>query len=68
MMTITGMGLGPYAVGMMSDVNGGRLGEAILNLYWIGPLIIVAIIFLIRRMPKDEAMLLARARAAGENI
>ncbi len=68
MMTITGMGLGPYAVGMMSDVNGGRLGEAILNLYWIGPAIVVAIILLIRRMPKDEAILLERARAAGEPI
>jgi MFS family permease len=68
MMTITGMGLGPYAVGMMSDVNGGNLGEAILNLYWIGPVIVVAIILLIRRMPKDEAMLLERARAAGEPV
>jgi MFS transporter, Spinster family, sphingosine-1-phosphate transporter len=66
MMTITGMGLGPYAVGMMSDVNGGKLGEAILNLYWIGPVIVVLIAVLIWRMPKDEAQLIERARAAGE--
>ncbi|MEZ5893326.1 MAG: MFS transporter [Parvularculaceae bacterium] len=68
MMTITGMGLGPYAVGMMSDINGGKLGEAILNLYWIGPAIVALIVLLIWRMPKDEAGLLERARDAGEPV
>lgn len=68
MMTITGMGLGPYAVGMMSDVNDGRLGQAILNLYWVGPVIAVLVAVLIWRMPKDEATLIDRARAAGEPV
>ncbi len=68
MMTITGMGLGPYAVGMMSDINGGNLGEAILTLYWVAPIIVVLIVLLIRRMPKDEAILLERAKAAGEPV
>ncbi|MFC2953457.1 MFS transporter [Marinicaulis aureus] len=68
MMTITGMGLGPYAVGMMSDINGGNLGEAILKLYWIAPIIVVLIAVLIWRMPKDEAILLERAKAAGEAV
>lgn len=68
MMTITGMGLGPYAVGMMSDINGGRLGHAILNLYWIGPVIAALVALLIWRMPKDEASLIARTRAAGEPV
>jgi len=68
MMTITGMGLGPYAVGMMSDINGGNLGEAILRLYWIAPIIVVLIAVLIWRMPKDEAILLDRAKAAGEPV
>jgi MFS family permease len=68
MMTITGMGLGPYAVGMMSDINGGRLGQAILELYWVGPVIAMLLAVLIWRMPKDEATLIDRARAAGEPV
>ncbi len=68
MMTITGMGLGPYAVGMMSDVNGGNLGEAILTLYWVAPVIVILLIALIWRMPKDEAVLLDRAKDAGEPV
>jgi MFS family permease len=68
MMTITGMGLGPYAVGMMSDINGGRLGQAILDLYWIGPVIATLLVVLIWRMPKDEVSLIDRARAAGEPV
>ncbi len=68
MMTITGMGLGPYAVGMLSDINGSRLGQAILDLYWIGPAIAVLVAVLIWRMPKDEATLIDRARASGEPV
>ena len=65
-MTIFGLGLGPYAVGMMSDVNGGHLGDAILSLYWIGPLLVVLVLALIWRLPKDQASMLMRAQAAGE--
>ncbi|WP_114954112.1 MFS transporter [Sphingosinicella terrae] len=67
-MTIVGLGLGPYAVGLMSDLNGGDLASAILNLYWLGPILIVLLIALIRRLPIDEARLLERARAAGEPV
>jgi MFS family permease len=67
-MTIIGLGIGPYAVGLMSDLNGGDLGTAILNLYWIGPLIVLCLLVLLRRLPKDEARLLARAREAGEPV
>ncbi len=66
MMTITGMGLGPYAVGMISDVNEGNLGDAILSVYWVAPVIVALLIALIWRMPKDEATLSQRARDAGE--
>ena len=65
-MTIFGLGLGPYTVGLVSDVNGGDLGAAILSVYWIGPVLVALIIALIWRLPKDEATVLARARAAGE--
>ncbi|MCK5750352.1 MAG: hypothetical protein KAH44_29310, partial [Oricola sp.] len=68
MMTITGMGLGPYAVGMISDVNKGNLGDAILSVYWVAPVIVALIVALIWRMPKDEATLAERAAAAGEAV
>lgn len=67
-MTIFGLGLGPYTVGLVSDVNGGNLGNAILSVYWIGPIIILLLLCLIWRLPKDEGQSLARAQAAGEPI
>lgn len=67
-MTIIGLGTGPYAVGLMSDLNGGDLGSAILSLYWIGPLIVLLIVAAIRRLPKDEALLVGRAAQAGEHF
>jgi MFS family permease len=67
-MTIVGLGFGPYTVGMVSDLNGHDLGNAILSLYWIGPLIVLLILIGIWRLPKDEASMLARARAAGEPV
>ncbi|MEH3108371.1 MAG: MFS transporter [Sphingomonas fennica] len=66
--TIVGMGLGPYTVGLRSDLNGGQLGEAILDLYWLGGPLVILCILLIRRLPKDETALVMRARAAGEPI
>lgn len=67
-MTIVGLGLGPYAVGLMSDVNGGDLGAAIMNLYWLAPVLVALTAVLIWRLPRDERTMLARARAAGETI
>jgi MFS family permease len=67
-MTVIGLGTGPYAVGLMSDLNGGDLASAILNLYWIGPLIVLLIVAAIRRLPKDEALLVGRASQAGESF
>ena len=66
--TIIGLGVGPYAVGLISDLNGGDLGSAILSVYWIGPPIVIFLIILIRQLPRDEASLLERARAAGEPV
>ncbi len=66
--TIVGMGLGPYTVGLRSDLNGGHLGEAILDLYWLGGPLVLLCILLIRFLPRDEARLIPRARAAGEPI
>jgi MFS family permease len=47
-MTIIGLGTGPYAIGLVSDVNGGRMGEAILSVYWLAPVLVILIVVLIR--------------------
>ena len=67
-MTIFGLGMGPYAVGLISDVNGGNLGQAILSLYWLGPVLVVLVIALVWRLPRDEHRVVERARAAGEAV
>ena len=67
-MTITGLGLGPYGVGLISDVNGGNLGSAILSVYWLGVPIVLIIVALLFFVPRDEALVTERARAAGEPI
>ena len=66
-MTIIGLGLGPFAVGLMSDITS-DLARSILNLYWLSPLIAGLVVWLIVRVPKDEASLIERARDAGEAI
>jgi MFS family permease len=67
-MTIIGLGLGPYAVGLISDLNGGDLGAAIMGLFWLSPPIALLTLFLVMRFPRDEALVIERARAAGEDI
>jgi MFS family permease len=67
-MTIVGLGMGPYAVGMISDLNGNDLGAAISSLFWLSPLIATLTLALVVRFPKDEELLSARTRAAGETL
>lgn len=66
--TLIGQGIGPYAVGLMSDRNGGDLAEAILTLYWVAVPIVVLSALAIWRYRLDEPQVIARARAAGEPI
>jgi MFS family permease len=66
--TIFGLGIGPYAVGMLSDANHGNLGSAILNINWVAPAIVLMLIILARRVTYDEQRVIQRARDAGEPI
>jgi MFS family permease len=66
--TIFGLGIGPYAVGMLSDANGGDLAAAILQINWVAPVIVVMLVVLARRVTRDEAALIERARSGGEPI
>jgi len=67
-MTILGLGIGPYLVGMVSDANGGQLGSAILSVNFVAPVIVVLLIVVMLRIRKDEESAVDRARAAGEEI
>lgn len=66
--TITGLGIGPYAVGMVSDARGGDLATAILSVNVVAPVIAVLLIVLALRVKRDQAGIVERARAAGEAI
>ncbi len=65
-MTIIGLGLGPYIVGFISDLNGGQLGPAISSVFWVSPVIVALLLVLVIRLEKDEGLVLDRARSAGE--
>ena len=67
-MTILGLGVGPYAVGLISDANGGDLGRAILSINAVSPVIVVLLLVISRRAQRDEESLVARARGAGEPV
>ena len=66
--TMTGLGIGPYLIGMISDLNGGDMKAAILSVFWVAPFQVAVVLLLMRRMPHDEATLIERARQAGEPI
>lgn len=66
-MTILGLGAGPYLVGLISDMTG-ELGKGILGLYLLTPLILLIMIFAIRRVDETAKTKIARALAAGEPL
>jgi MFS family permease len=66
--TIFGLGIGPYAVGMISDANHGNLATAILNINWVAPVIVLMLVVLARRVRRDEGSVIQRARDAGEPV
>lgn len=67
-MTIIGLGIGPYAVGLVSDATHGDLATAILSVNWVAPPIVVMLVVLALRVDRDQTSLLDRTRAAGEKV
>jgi MFS family permease len=65
--SIVGLGLGPYIVGLVSDVTG-DLQFAMLSALLVVPAILIFIIIAARSVPQLEASLIERAREAGEAI
>lgn len=66
--TIFGMGLGPYATGLINDTQGKGLGHALVSLYWVAPIIILFAVLAVMYFSRDKATVVERARAAGEDI
>ena len=66
--TIFGMGLGPYATGLINDTQGKGLGHALVSLYWVAPIIILFAVLAVIYFSRDKATVVERARAAGEDI
>jgi MFS family permease len=62
-----GLGLGPFLVGLVADRTG-SISQGILTVYWLSPLVWIAMFILVRGLPKAEATRLERARAAGEPV
>ena len=67
-MTILGLGTGPYVVGLISDANQGDLAKAILSINWVSPVIVGLLLLIAVWVQKDEALVLERARTAGEAV
>lgn len=67
-MTLCGLGIGPYVVGMISDATHGDLATAILSINWVGVPLVLVLVALGFRVKRDEAMVVERARGAGEVV
>ena len=65
--TLLGLAMGPYLAGQVSDLTG-SLQTGILSVLAVMPISIICLITAYRIVPKAEATLLDRARAAGEKI
>ncbi len=65
--TILGLGLGPYLVGLSSDVSG-DLRLSLMGTLATMPIILIAMVVALRHVPALSANLVARARAQGEPV
>jgi MFS family permease len=65
--TLVGLALGPYMAGKVSTLTG-DLATGILSLLVVAPISIFSLIMAYRLVPKAEATIIERARAAGEPI
>ncbi|AKH43819.1 MFS family permease [Altererythrobacter atlanticus] len=65
-MTLLGLGIGPYFVGIVSDRNGGDLGQAIMSVNLLAPLAVICLLIVLMRVKRDESTMLDRARKGGE--
>lgn len=63
--TLVGLGLGPYMVGQISTLTG-SMRTGVLSLIGVAPISLALLIYAYRVLPKAEATIAERARAAAE--
>lgn len=63
-LTILGLGIGPYVVGLLSDITG-DLRTSMLSINAVAIPIVILMLIISRRAERDEAALLTRAADAG---
>ena len=61
--TLVGLGLGPYLVGLVSEISG-DLRTGLLSLLGIAPIAVILIWLAYRSVPQAEATMVERAKAA----
>ncbi|QWC56919.1 MFS transporter [Erythrobacter sp. 3-20A1M] len=66
--TLVGLALGPYLAGLVSAKHGDDLATGMLSILAAAPVGLILLVVAIRLVPKAEATLQERARAAGEPI
>jgi MFS family permease len=66
--TLLGLGMGPYFVGIVSDRLHGDLGRAIISINVVWLPILVCLFVVLFRVNREEATVLDRARAGGEQV
>jgi MFS transporter, Spinster family, sphingosine-1-phosphate transporter len=66
--TLLGLGMGPYFVGIVSDRTGGDLGQAIISINVVAPVIIALLVVILLRINREEKTILDRARKGGEPV
>ena len=65
---LIGLALGPYFTGFVSKANGGDLRLGLLSLLGAAPISLALLLLAWRTVPRAEATVLERARAAGEPL
>jgi MFS transporter, Spinster family, sphingosine-1-phosphate transporter len=66
--TLLGLGMGPYFVGIVSDRTGGDLGQAIISINVVAPVIVALLVVILLRINREEKTILDRARKGGEPV
>lgn len=63
--SVIGLGLGPYVVGLMSDVTGDLRGAIMVSLLSV-PCAIICLLYVAKTLKREEDTVIERAIAAGE--
>lgn len=64
---LLGLALGPYIAGHVSELTG-SLRSGVLSVLLAAPVCVILLLLAYRSLPRAEASMIERARAAGERL